>query len=52
MKITVAKYMGDDKYSWAVFIDSRPVLTGLTRSTARYERERIKREEKKASEKE
>lgn len=30
-KITARKYMGDDAASWAVFVDGRPVFTGLTR---------------------
>jgi hypothetical protein len=30
-KITAKKYGGDDSYSWAVFIDGRPFVTGLTR---------------------
>ena len=36
MKITARKYMGDDKYSWAVFVDGRPVVTGLLRSQVAY----------------
>lgn len=31
-KVTAKKYMGDDAYSWAVFIDGRPAFTGLCRS--------------------
>lgn len=34
--ITIRKYMGDDAYSWAVFVDGRPILTGLSRSEAQY----------------
>ena len=35
-KITARKYLGDDKYSWAVFRDGRPVVTGLTRREVAY----------------
>lgn len=35
-KITARKYLGDDKYSWAVFKDGRPVVTGLMRSEVAY----------------
>ena len=31
-KITTGKYNGDDKYSWAVFVDGRPAYTGLQKS--------------------
>ena len=38
-KITARKYEGDDVYSWAVFIDGRPVYTGLDRrSVAHYKK--------------
>ena len=40
-KITTAKYMGDDAYSWAVFVDGRPAVTGLSRSEAAYHKKRI-----------
>lgn len=36
MKITAKKYGGDDAYSWAVFRDSKPVFTGLSRSEVPY----------------
>jgi hypothetical protein len=35
-KITARKYLGDDQYSWAVFKDGRPVVTGLTRREVAY----------------
>lgn len=35
-RVKIAKYMGDDAYSWAVFLDGRPVMTGLSRSEAQY----------------
>ena len=45
VKITTRKYMGDDKYSWAVFIEgySSPAFAGLTRSELPYYR-RLARE--------
>ncbi|ATS92410.1 hypothetical protein DLP05_038 [Stenotrophomonas phage vB_SmaS_DLP_5] len=30
-KITARKYGGNDEYSWAVFIDGRPFVTGLSK---------------------
>jgi hypothetical protein len=30
-RVTARKYLGDDAGSWAVFIDGRPYVTGLTR---------------------
>lgn len=30
-RVTARKYMGDDAYSWAVFIDGKPMVTGLSR---------------------
>lgn len=35
-RITSRKYMGDDAYSWAVFLDGRPAYTGLSRGQVRY----------------
>lgn len=45
-RYTIRKYMGDDEYSWALFEkrDSRPVLTGMSRSSARYERDKREKE--------
>jgi hypothetical protein len=34
--ITAKKYMGDDMYSWAVFVKGRPVMTGLSRGEVDY----------------
>lgn len=28
--------MGDDAYSWAVFVDGRPAVTGLSRGQVAY----------------
>lgn len=30
----IAKYMGDDAYSWALFEDGRPIMTGMDRREA------------------
>ena len=30
-RVTARKHEGDDAYSWAVFIDGRPWVTGLTK---------------------
>lgn len=35
-RITAKKYTGDDAYSWAVFIDGRPLVTGLVKSEVPY----------------
>jgi hypothetical protein len=35
-RVTARKYQGDDAGSWAVFIDGRPFVTGLTRSEVAY----------------
>lgn len=36
-RYTYRKYMGDDIYSYAVFDYGRPIMTGLSRDSARYE---------------
>lgn len=41
-KITIRKYMGDDLYSWAVFMDGRPVYTGCGRREAQHLRDTLK----------
>lgn len=40
--VTIAKWRGDDRHSWAVFRNGVPVIGGLTRAEARYHRDRIK----------
>ena len=35
-KITAKKYMGDDTGSWAIFVNGRPVVTGLTKREISY----------------
>jgi hypothetical protein len=41
-KITARKFEGDDRYSWAVFIDGKPAFTGLARSQVPYYKEKAK----------
>jgi len=41
-RVTTAKYGGNDRYSWAVFVDGRPAATGCSRSEATYHARRIK----------
>ena len=48
-KVTAKKYMGDDAYSWAVFIDGRPAFTGLHRSEVAYYKELAKQRVKDAA---
>jgi hypothetical protein len=43
-KITTRKYLGDDRYSWAVFRDGRPVVTGLSQREARYYADQFRKE--------
>ncbi len=54
-KYTIKKFNGDDSYSWAVFRaqdvrgmrspiffgDARPVISGLTRSDAKYHKQQL-----------
>ena len=54
-KYTIKKFNGDDQYSWAVFRavdvrgmrspiflgDARPVVSGLTRSDAKYHKQQL-----------
>jgi len=42
-RITARKYLGDDASSWAVFIDGRPFVTGLTRSEVAYYKAQARR---------
>jgi hypothetical protein len=46
-KITSKKYGGDDIYSWAVFKDGRPVVTGCSRNEADYYKKRTAEESEK-----
>ena len=47
-RVTARKYNGDDACSWAVFIDGKPWLTGLSKSEVPYWK---KQAEKKLEEK-
>lgn len=40
-KVTSRKWMGNDLYSWAVFVDDKPVVTGLSKSEAAYHHRQI-----------
>jgi len=40
-KITARKHMGDDLYSWAVFVDGRPRVTGLSKREVPYWKARL-----------
>lgn len=40
-KVTTGKYMGDDAYSWAVFVDGRPYYTGLSARERTYYRKKL-----------
>lgn len=44
-KYTYKKFMGDDKYSWAVFRDGRVYTSGMTRADAKSEKEMLERED-------
>lgn len=37
-KITARKFMGDDAASWAIFVDGRVFVSGLTKSEIPYYR--------------
>jgi hypothetical protein len=40
-RVTARKYGGDDLYSWAVFLDGAPVMTGLSKSEVPYYRAEV-----------
>lgn len=40
-KITARKYEGDDRASWAIFVNNRPVLTGLTKAEIPYYKRQV-----------
>ena len=42
-KITARKYEGNDAGSWAIFIDGKPYLTGLTKSEVPYYKEQARK---------
>jgi hypothetical protein len=35
-RITARKFEGDDQYSWTIFLDGRPVMTGLSKREVPY----------------
>lgn len=37
-RVKIRKYNGDDHYSWAVFVDGRPIITGLSQHSANFEK--------------
>ena len=39
--ITARKYEGDDKYSWAVFLNGKPKMTGLSQGEVPYYKKRV-----------
>ena len=40
-KITSRKYQGNDAYSWAIFVNGVPVVTGLSRNEVPYYKKKI-----------
>ncbi len=40
-RITARKYQGDDRYSWAVFLDGQPKMTGLSKNEVPYYKEQV-----------
>lgn len=42
-RITARKYMGDDAYSWAVFLDGSPRMTGLSKAEVEYYKREVAR---------
>ena len=42
-RITARKYQGDDSQSWAVFLDGRPMMTGLSKREVPYYKEQVKK---------
>lgn len=44
-KYTIRKYLGDDRYSWAMFYEGRPVFTGMDRVEARFQLSKARQRE-------
>jgi hypothetical protein len=42
-RVTARKHLGDDRASWAVFIDGRPWATGLTKTEVPYYKRQAER---------
>ena len=47
---TVKRYEGDDIYSWAVFKNNKPILTGQSRREASYYLKKFREDEKQRKE--
>lgn len=43
-RVTARKYLGDDALSWAVFVDGRAIITGLSKREVPYWKERIEKD--------
>jgi hypothetical protein len=43
-RFTIAKYEGDDAYSWALFEYGRPRYTGMSRSEAQWRRDTARKQ--------
>lgn len=41
-RVTAKKHMGDDLYSWAVFFDGYPVVTGLSKREVPYYKRQVR----------
>lgn len=39
----IRKAFGDDRYSWCVFQNGSPAITGLTRVEAQYHRDKLRK---------
>ena len=39
-RVRVRKHLGDDRYSWVLFIDGRPTYTGQSRDQIMHDRTR------------
>jgi len=45
-RYTMKKYMGDDQYSYAIFKDEKPYVTGESRKQASYLLKKFRKSEK------
>lgn len=41
-RVTAKKHGGDDRYSWAVFLDGRPQVTGLAKTQVAYYKRQVR----------
>lgn len=51
-KYTIRKYEGDDHYSWALFKDGYPIMTGMSMAEARWRRDALIKESNKVDKQE